>query len=101
MDKAPSRTPRCDQAHRFPAVGAQLVQLGNGLLELGEIRHGVLPALHLCSPPSSEPAEEQDSNSYVRSTRKRPDRSEANGPCRAVKVLPAKTSASQPGPAKN
>src|SRR5215469_1814718 len=59
MDKPPSRTPRCDQAHRFPAVGAQLVQLGNGLLELGEIRHGVLPALHLCSPPASDPAEEQ------------------------------------------
>src|SRR5215470_8066386 len=60
MDKAPSRAPGGDQAHRFPAVGAQPVQFWNGLPQLCEIRNGVLPVLHLCPLPSSGPAEEQD-----------------------------------------
>src|SRR5262249_61035966 len=47
MDEAPSRTPRGDQADRFPALRAQPVQRWNRLLELGEIRDSVLPVLHL------------------------------------------------------
>lgn len=60
MDKTHSRTPCRYQAHGFPPIGAQLVQFWNGVPELCEICNGVLPVLHLCSPPVIDPAEEQD-----------------------------------------